>query len=137
MDRRRLWVQVDDLLSTDRGFTSIFYGIVGYVSRVLIFGFKLNCVSPRAGQTSHLEEGNPAFEVHHQGHHNCSDGHLGQAPVNVKVLQGLFDKGEVHCSAELVKEMGTTPEKLIANEVAQEGAIGAAGLTQGASRGIL
>lgn len=40
------------------------------------------------------------------------------APVDVEVFQGLFDKGKVHRSGQIVEEMGTPAQQLVVDEVA-------------------
>lgn len=58
------------------------------------------------------------------------------APVHVEVLQGRFDESKVLGPGELIEEMGAPAQKLIIDEVAQEGVVGAAGLAHVASREI-
>jgi len=43
------------------------------------------------------------------------------------------DKGEVHGRGEIEEKVGTSPQQLVVNEVAQEGIVGAAGFAQEAS----
>src|SRR5512135_2537912 len=50
------------------------------------------------------------------------------APIRVEVFQGRLHKGEVHGPGEIEEEVGAPTQQLVVDEVAEKGAVGAAGL---------
>ncbi|MCX5888440.1 MAG: hypothetical protein NTY36_03195, partial [Deltaproteobacteria bacterium] len=60
----------------------------------------------------------------------------GTTPIHVEVFEGHFYQGEIQGFRQFGKKMRPALQQLIINEVAEKGAVGAAGLAYKASKDI-